>query len=313
MADTDNVSGIKTLIQQAKKLEKQRGHDESLAIHTAMAILPSWPSRVHGLIRMLLCFGLCQAASGGCLPGVEIVDKKCSTELAYGFKDCASTQTTHQAQEKYVEQQSRRSQGRDYPQQTMALDDFTYFEDIVKYFHSGNDLTSLKSRPALELGARSGWGTQKLRERGWGNVLGLELSPKAVAFAKAQGRPVVRGDMHSLTQENCSQGFVFSRHSLEHSLDFRKVISEVHRVMGPESYAMFIIPIEPNRHHSLHTQPFHNDITLIHSLIEHGFLVTTLEVMMTRMGPDIKTRRMDMSDFRMNAYEQRVIVYKPSC
>ena len=61
----------------------------------------------------------------------------------------------------------------------------------------GNDLTSLKSRPALELGARSGWGTQKLRERGWGNVLGLELSPKAVAFAKAQGRPVVSGDMHS--------------------------------------------------------------------------------------------------------------------
>ena len=44
-----------------------------------------------------------------------------------------------------------------------------------------------------------------------------------------------------------------------------------------------------------------------------AFWWTTLEVMITRMGPDIKTRRMDMSDFRMNAYEQRVIVYKPSC
>ena len=36
-------------------------------------------------------------------------------------------------------------------------------------------------------------------------------------------RPVYRGDMHALNVSNCSQGVVFSRHSLEHSLNFQQV------------------------------------------------------------------------------------------
>mmetsp|Transcript_32885 Transcript_32885/g.39812 ORF Transcript_32885/g.39812 Transcript_32885/m.39812 type:complete len:363 (+) Transcript_32885:298-1386(+) len=234
----------------------------------------------------------------------------CGTALAF---DLSPQQVTAHTQdfEDYKREQARRSKGKEYPQQEMVAEDLQHLMHLLEHF-SDSGLKKLQQVPMLELGARTGWGTEYMRSKGWQQALGLELSKEAVDFAKSKGRRVQKGDMHNLTPfaADCSQGLVFSRHSLEHTLDFNKVLREIYRVLRDRGFAYIVVPVEPYKHHELHTQPFYNDAQLIQGLRDAGFLIFDTELMITRMGPPVKERLNRPEEFLSLGYEQRVLAYK---
>ncbi|KAK3264407.1 hypothetical protein CYMTET_26852, partial [Cymbomonas tetramitiformis] len=208
----------------------------------------------------------------------------------------------------YTELQLQRSKGREYPQQEMVQEDLAHLHDLLE--HYAKSIKNLKKMPLLELGARTGWGTAYMRSKGWVSAQGLELSKQAAEFAQSKGRPVTVGDMHELSHRSCSQGVVFSRHSLEHTRDFNQVLHEVYRVTAAQGFAYFVVPVEPSTQHQLHTQPFRNDAQLIEGMIKTGFHILASEMMLTRMGPVLPR---EISEELTLGYEQRVLAFKNSC
>ena len=74
-----------------------------------------------------------------------------------------------------------------YGMQEMVKEDLHQMTYLLSHYAVGK-AAALKTLPLLELGARSGWGTQLMRQEGWIKAQGLELSDDAVAYAKSHNR-----------------------------------------------------------------------------------------------------------------------------
>jgi len=85
----------------------------------------------------------------------------------------------------------------------------------------------------LDLGCGSGVAVKMLRERGFVNVLGVDVKG---------GEGVTQSDMHSLPLADNSIDIIYSVHSLEHAADPLKVLSECKRVLKPEGQLFLILP-----------------------------------------------------------------------
>ena len=94
----------------------------------------------------------------------------------------------------------------------------------------------------LEVGCSSGLLLKRARERGW-NVSGVELSPEAVAQARAHGLDVHQGTLQDSGFAPGSFDMVFLGDVLEHVPDCRETLREVERVLVPGGHVMVRGPI----------------------------------------------------------------------
>jgi SAM-dependent methyltransferase len=88
----------------------------------------------------------------------------------------------------------------------------------------------------LCIGARYGIEMLAMREMGFSaaKVVGIDLYPR--------GADVLRADMHKLPFASSSFDIVYSHHTLDHSLDPRKALSEMARVSRAGAVWVFTVP-----------------------------------------------------------------------
>lgn len=103
-----------------------------------------------------------------------------------------------------------------------------------------------KTKPVLDLGARDGWFVEYLSKRKkLKRVMGIELVPEAVVRAQENGRNVIQGDAHDLSQfSNESFGTILMIHSLEHCHSPSKVAKEIRRLLQNDGIVYIEVPVE---------------------------------------------------------------------
>lgn len=84
----------------------------------------------------------------------------------------------------------------------------------------------------LDVGCAAGWLVKHAGERGW-SARGVELSPAAVATARAHGLDVIEGDLVSARLPAGSFDLIYMGDVLEHVPDCRAVMDEVARLLKP--------------------------------------------------------------------------------
>jgi SAM-dependent methyltransferase len=97
----------------------------------------------------------------------------------------------------------------------------------------------------LDVGCASGWLIKHALERGW-EAQGVELSPNAVAVARANGLDVVEGDLISARLPAAGFDLVYLGDVLEHVPDCRTVLAEVARILAPGGFLYLRGPITTN-------------------------------------------------------------------
>jgi SAM-dependent methyltransferase len=95
---------------------------------------------------------------------------------------------------------------------------------------------------ALDIGCAEGFHTEDLKNI-LGDANGIDINTESINIANGFGRNYCKeGDMHDLKFNNQYFDLVFAHESLEHSFDFDKAISEIHRVLKTDGYLVFSVP-----------------------------------------------------------------------
>ncbi len=101
----------------------------------------------------------------------------------------------------------------------------------------------------LDAGARDGWTVTLFEQLGFPQSEGVELVKPLVDHAQQQGRKVARGDIQDLADIGDDLfDLVFCRHTLEHTMDPRKAITELVRVCRPGGLIYIVLPLERQAH-----------------------------------------------------------------
>lgn len=100
----------------------------------------------------------------------------------------------------------------------------------------------------LDIGAREGMFLQKLKDNGYNNLYGIDISEKAIKeLNKRSGISGSVEDMHNLPFEYDSYNFIVCTHTLEHSHDPNQAISEMKRVLIKGGFLFVEVPIEKRK------------------------------------------------------------------
>ncbi len=126
----------------------------------------------------------------------------------------------------------------------------------------------------LDAGARDGWTVEQFGELGF-IAQGLELVSALVDHAQSQGRQVIKGDVQNMPFPDASFNAAFCRHTLEHTTNPSKALSELVRVTAPGGLIFVSLPLE-RRAQGKHTTAIPN-LRVLKRLIE-GMAVTVLDV-----------------------------------
>lgn len=106
---------------------------------------------------------------------------------------------------------------------------------ISKYFLGETKLN------ILDVGCGTGALLRELDQ--YGNVQGLDFSPRAVSFCKERGLlNVEQGSATEIRYENKTFDLVLALDVLEHIKDDRKALSEINRVLKPGGIAIIFVP-----------------------------------------------------------------------
>lgn len=134
---------------------------------------------------------------------------------------------------------------------TIAVARPLIIESFVYLNHLPLDMD--KKGQALSVGCREGFEMDIMERVGFKNVVGIDIAISTLDQAK-NGHSVVQADMHSLPFKNECFGFIYSRHSLEHSYDPKKVLEECTRTLSPGGILFVIVPWEVEEEE---TVPYH--------------------------------------------------------
>ncbi|MFA1549075.1 class I SAM-dependent methyltransferase [Actinomadura chokoriensis] len=96
---------------------------------------------------------------------------------------------------------------------------------------------------AVDIGAASGTGCRVLAEHGW-RATGIDLSPDAVALARAHGVEAYEGDARFLPLPPCEYDLALALHVLEHVEDDARAAAEITRVLRPGGIALVSVPCD---------------------------------------------------------------------
>lgn len=116
----------------------------------------------------------------------------------------------------------------------------------------------------LDVGCGDGYGMQLIKDMGF-EVEGVDLLPSRVKLATDRGFKVTQAPQEALPFEDKSFDTVFSSHTLEHSFDVDKAISELHRVA---KRGILVVPYgeTPSMRLESHTSPFETADDLLRRL-----------------------------------------------
>jgi SAM-dependent methyltransferase len=104
-----------------------------------------------------------------------------------------------------------------------------------------------QTAPILEVGASTGTNLRLLRELGFRNVTGLDLSEEAIRHSEAKGLgPVHRGDICDLPFPERSFELVLATDVIEHVADDDLALREVARVLTPGGRLLLTVPAFPS-------------------------------------------------------------------
>lgn len=133
---------------------------------------------------------------------------------------------------------------------------YAFFEPFVR-----------KEGALLDVGTRDGWFLEYLNEQSFLNVLGIDLTEEAVRYAQKQGRNVIVGDAHDLSNfEREKYETVLMIHSLEHCYDPKKAVDNVHRALKLGGIFFIEVPLERNTEKPAHFCNFANINDIINLL-----------------------------------------------
>jgi SAM-dependent methyltransferase len=87
-------------------------------------------------------------------------------------------------------------------------------------------------RKMLDLGCATCGLMAEMVNRGW-TTSGIELSPEIIEFNRKQGFEVVQGPVEQVKYPDKSFGLVTMTHVIEHLLNPKRTLQEVHRILAP--------------------------------------------------------------------------------
>lgn len=96
---------------------------------------------------------------------------------------------------------------------------------------------------AVDIGAASGTGCRVLAGHGW-RATGIDLSPAAVALARAHGVEAYEGDARYLPLPPCEYDLALALDVLEHVEDDARAAAEIARVLRPGGTALVSVPCD---------------------------------------------------------------------
>ena len=103
------------------------------------------------------------------------------------------------------------------------------------------------NEPVLDVGTSTGTNLRLLRELGFSDVTGLDMSEEAVRFCSAKGLGSVRlGDITKMPFADETFSLVLATDIIEHVDDDRAAISEIRRVLKPNGAALISVPAFPS-------------------------------------------------------------------
>jgi len=115
-----------------------------------------------------------------------------------------------------------------------------FLEDLVARVVPGSDV--------LDYGCYDGWMTPVYARANPRGIVGIDISEKAIADAKAMHGNVAKfyvADAHRLALEDASFDVVIGR-SILHHLNYEIAIQEICRILRPGGYAVFVEPLGDN-------------------------------------------------------------------
>ena len=104
-----------------------------------------------------------------------------------------------------------------------------------------------KSDAILDAGTSSGNNLRLLRDLGFENYRGLEMSAEAIAISDRKGLgPVDRGDICAMPFSEGSFDFILATDIIEHVDDDDRALSELRRVLKPGGRCLITVPAFPS-------------------------------------------------------------------
>ncbi|TDC94614.1 class I SAM-dependent methyltransferase [Actinomadura sp. 7K507] len=96
---------------------------------------------------------------------------------------------------------------------------------------------------AVDIGAAAGTGSRVLAEHGW-HATAIDLSPDAVALARAHGVEAYEGDARYLPLPPCAYDLALALDVLEHIEEDERAAAEIARVLKPGGMALLSVPCD---------------------------------------------------------------------
>jgi len=133
----------------------------------------------------------------------------------------------------------------------------------------------------LDVGCGEGRGLDALKDMGFINIIGVDLSDEKLAKAKERGHIVLNSDFHTLCEfEEGSIDYIFCSHTLEHALDLEVALKTLINVV--RKVLFFIVPIgetkeEVEKYNPSHTSPIKDKEQLIKILDNIGYKYCLIE------------------------------------
>jgi SAM-dependent methyltransferase len=104
-----------------------------------------------------------------------------------------------------------------------------------------------RSAPVLDIGTSTGTNLRMLRELGFSNMAGLELSEEAIRYCEEKGLgPVHRGDVCALPFPDRSFELVLATDIIEHVVNDDLALREIARVLTPGGRLLLTVPAFPS-------------------------------------------------------------------
>ena len=95
----------------------------------------------------------------------------------------------------------------------------------------------------LDVGTSTGTNLRMLRDGGFTNVTGLDLSDEAIRFCREKGLGTVRkGDVCDTPFEDASFDLILATDIIEHVEDDARALAEIRRVLRPGGHALLTVP-----------------------------------------------------------------------